>query len=155
GLISFRVDVFGRRRSLILLAILSAFGGVALILFRSTFLLIAMGFIAMLNGMGTDRSAAFAIEQAAIPNLVYDRTRTWALSWYNVVIDVGGAIGALAGAMPVVLQRTAGLDMESAYRFVFTGYSLANLGTAAFYLLLTNQIEIRKSVQSLEPVEIT
>src|SRR5262245_58859153 len=116
ALLSFRVDVFGRKRSLIFLAILSAFGGVTLILFRSVSLLIAMGFIGMLNGMGTDRSAAFAIEQAAIPSLVSDRQRTWALSWYNMIIDVGGAVGALSGALPIVLQRTAGLDLELAYR---------------------------------------
>jgi MFS family permease len=155
ALLSFRVDVFGRRRSLVLLAILSAFGGVALILFHSPLVLIAMGFFAMLNGMGTDRSAAFAIEQAAIPNLVSDRQRTWALSWYNVVIDIGGAAGALSGALPIVLQRTAGLDLESAYRWVFTGYIVVNLAAAAFYLFLTDQIEIRKSSQTVGPVKIT
>jgi MFS family permease len=59
--ISFRVDVLGRRGSLILLAILSAFGGIALISFHTPVALVVMSFIAMLNGMGTDRSAAFAI----------------------------------------------------------------------------------------------
>src|SRR5678816_2733643 len=49
ALLSFRVDVFGRRRSLVLLAILSSFGGVALILSHSPLVLIAMGFFAMLN----------------------------------------------------------------------------------------------------------
>src|SRR5438045_3998333 len=47
--ISYRVNAFGTRRSLILLAVLSAFGGVALILFRSPLLLMAMGFVGMLN----------------------------------------------------------------------------------------------------------
>jgi MFS family permease len=155
ALLSFRVDVFGRRRSLVLLAILSAFGGVALILFHSPLVLIAMGFLAMLNGMGTDRSAAFAIEQAAIPNFVSDRQRTWALSWYNVVIDIGGAAGALSGALPIVLQRTAGLDLESAYRWVFTGYTILNFASAGLYLFLTDQIEIRKSSQTVGPVKIT
>src|SRR5215510_9734498 len=62
--ISYRVDVLGRRGSLILLAVLSSFGGVALISFHAPVALIIVSFIAMLNGMGTDRSAAFAIEQA-------------------------------------------------------------------------------------------
>src|SRR6185436_11698564 len=57
ALISFRVDVFGRRRSLVLLAVLSSFGGIALVLFHSPIALLAMSFLAMLNGMGTDRSA--------------------------------------------------------------------------------------------------
>src|SRR5262245_4543483 len=96
GWISYRVDVLGRRRSLILLAIVSAFGGIALMSFHSPILLVAMSFVGMLNGMGTDRSAAFAIEQAAIPGLVSDKQRTWTLSWYNVVLDAGGALGALS-----------------------------------------------------------
>jgi MFS family permease len=155
GLISFRVDAFGRRRSLVLLSILSAFGGVALILFHSPLALIGMGFLAMLNGMGTDRSAAFAIEQAAIPNLVADRRRTWALSWYNVIIDIGGAAGALSGALPVVLQRSAGLGLESAYQWVFTAYTVVNLAAGGLYLFLTDQIEIRKPARIVEQVQIT
>jgi len=60
ALISYRVDVLGNRRSLVLLALLTALGGIVLILFRSPIVLVALGFLAMLNGMGTDRSAAFA-----------------------------------------------------------------------------------------------
>src|SRR5262245_14689694 len=87
AVISYRVDRIGRRRSLVLLSILTAFGGLALMLSPPAGALAAMSFIAMLNGMGTDRSAAFAIEQAALPSLVPDRQRTWALSWYNVILD--------------------------------------------------------------------
>src|SRR5437867_12482577 len=53
ALVSYRVDVFGRRRSLVLLAIVSASGGMALVLFRSPILLLAMAFITMLNGIGS------------------------------------------------------------------------------------------------------
>src|SRR5215510_995683 len=79
GWISYRVDALGKRRSLVLLAMLTAFGGVALALFRSPVALLVTSFLCMLNGMGTDRSASFAIEQAAIPNLVSDKRRTWVL----------------------------------------------------------------------------
>jgi MFS family permease len=145
ALISYRVHVLGNRGSLIFLAVFSAFGGIVLIFIHSPLLLVILGFIAMLNGMGTDRSAAFAIEQAAIPNFVADKQRTWALSWYNVVLDSGGALGALSGALPVVIERSAGIDLAAAYRWVFAGYSLANLGAAALYLFLTEAIEVRKT----------
>jgi MFS family permease len=142
--ISFRVDVLGRRGSLILLAILSAFGGIALISFHTPVALVVMSFIAMLNGMGTDRSAAFAIEQAAIPSLVSDKQRTWTLSWYNVVLDTGGALGALCGGLPIVLQHRAGLDLDTAYRWLFVGYSLANFMAMTLYILLSREIEGRR-----------
>lgn len=142
ALISYRVDAIGRRRSLVLLSLLAALGGIALMLSRSGPMLMALSFVAMLNGMGTDRSAAFAIEQAAIPGMVADRLRTWALSWYNVVLDGGGALGALAGALPVVIQRSAEVPLETGYRVVFAGFSLANLCAAALYLLLTPEVEV-------------
>src|SRR5215510_8517318 len=148
ALISYRADVIGTRRSLVLLAILSAFGGIVLIMFRTPIILLGMGFIVMLNGMGTDRSAAFAIEQAAIPNLVSDRQRTWVLSWYNVVLDAGGALGALAGALPVVIERSMGLGLESAYLWVFAGFTVANLSAACLYLFLTDRIELQKSAHA-------
>jgi MFS family permease len=144
GWISFRVDVLGRRGSLILLATLSSFGGVALLSFKTPIGLVVMSFIAMLNGMGTDRSAAFAIEQAAIPSLVSDKQRTWTLSWYNVVLDAGGALGALCGALPIVLQNRAGLDLDTAYKWVFAGYGVANFLAVCLYILLSKEIEVRR-----------
>jgi MFS family permease len=144
GWISFRVDVLGRRGSLILLATLSSFGGVALLSFKTPIGLVVMSFIAMLNGMGTDRSAAFAIEQAAIPSLVSDKHRTWTLSWYNVVLDAGGALGALCGALPIVLQNRAGLDLDTAYKWVFAGYGVANFLAVCLYILLSKEIEVRR-----------
>ena len=151
--ISYRVDMFGRPRSLVLLGLLAATGGIALIFTHSAPLLLAMSFIGMLNGMGTDRSAAFAIEQAAIPSLVADRQRTWTLSWYNVILDAGGAAGALAGALPVVIEHSFGLELESGYRWLFAGYSVANLCAAGLYLFLTKEMELQKP--SASSIEIT
>jgi len=55
--------------------------------------LMFLAFVGMLNGMGTDRSASFALEQAVIPGLVSDKQRTWTLSWYNLVLDSGWSFG--------------------------------------------------------------
>src|SRR5215831_15013374 len=45
--ISYRANLFGRRRSLVLLAILTAFGGIALALFRSPVVLLITSFFTM------------------------------------------------------------------------------------------------------------
>src|ERR1043166_5322861 len=86
---------FGRRRLLISAAALSSVGGVALAFVHAPIALVPLAFLFMLNGMGTDRSPAFSVEQAIVPGLVSDQSRTWALSWYNVVLDTSGAVGAL------------------------------------------------------------
>lgn len=90
-----------------------------------------LAFACMLNGMGTDGSAAVTIEQAIIPGLVSDRSRTWALSWYNVALDTSGALGALSGAPPVAIRAWSGINILAAYRWVF-GFSLGPIFVCSF-----------------------
>ncbi len=86
-IVSIRGDRWGRRRVLIGLAVLGATGYLALAAFADALLLMPLAFVGMLNGMGRDRGAAAALEQAVLPETVGADRRTWALAWYNVVID--------------------------------------------------------------------
>jgi len=73
-------DRMGRRWLLVFLSVLAAGGGIALALSPSLPLLAIVAFVGMLNGTGTDRSAAYALDQAIIPGLVSDKRRTWGLA---------------------------------------------------------------------------
>jgi len=57
------------------------------------------------------------------------------------VLDGSGALGALAAALPLVMQRHLGLDLNLAYRYVFLGYAAINLISAGLYLLLSARVE--------------
>src|SRR5712692_2303163 len=140
--VSFRGDRLGRRRTLIVLSLLSAAGGLSLALTSRFAGLLPLAFLGMLNGMGTDRTAAFAMEQAIIPGLAADHRRTWALSWYNGVLDSGHALGSLAAGIPFLLQHWWTLAPAAAYKFVFFGYAGLNLLTGVFYLLLSSRVEL-------------
>lgn len=144
--LSFGADALGRRRFWLLLSLLSALGGIALADSPSLRFLLPMAFLGMLNGTGTDRSAAFALDQALIPGLVPDAKRTWSLAWYNVLLDGGGSLGALAAAAPLMLQNRLGLSVVSSYRVVFIGYSGLCLIVAALYFLLSPAVEAANSV---------
>src|SRR5262249_47566032 len=85
----------GRKGFLLVLSVLSSLGGLALYAAPQLPLLLTMAFVAMLNGTGTERSAAFALEQAVIPGLGPDTRRTWNLALYNVLVDGGSSVGAL------------------------------------------------------------
>jgi MFS family permease len=135
-------EILGRKRLLIATSLLSAMGGLGLGFVHTPYALIPLAFLFMLNGMGTDRSPAFAVEQAVIPGLVADRSRTWALSWYNVVLDTSGAVGALGGALPVVIQHWTGMPLLHAYRPVFLLYVVLNLVSAGAYLFLDSGVEL-------------
>lgn len=142
AIVGFFGDRLGRRRALRWLAILSCVGGLALAFVPSFNGLLALAFVGMVNGMGTDRSAVFALEQAIIPGLAPDRSRTWALSWYNVLLDGGGALGALGGGLPVLLRSWAGLDLKVAYQYIFLAYAALQLLTALLYARLSPAVEV-------------
>src|SRR5262249_32924260 len=135
-------DRIGRRTILILLSVLAAAGGAGLALAPGLPLLLGVAFFGMLNGMGTDRSASFALEQAMIPGLVSNERRTWMLARYHLVLDVAGALGALAAALPLLLQRWLEIEIAAAYRLLFFAYGAANLLTAVFYVSLSPAVEV-------------
>lgn len=152
ALVGIRGDILGRRRVLAWLAILGCVGGVGLAVAPSFPLLLALTFVGMVNGMGTDRSATFALEQAIIPGLVSDRQRTWALSWYNVSLDTSGALGALAGALPLAASKWTDINLALAYKYSFFGYAALQLLCALFYSQFSPAVEARQD-PSLMPVD--
>ena len=134
-------DRSGRKWFLVILSLLSAVGGVALALTPSLPVLATLAFIGMLNGTGTDRSAAFALDQAILPGLVSDTKRTWGLAWYNVLLDSGGSLGALAAGLPLLLQHHKSLSILTSYRLVFFGYAVLCVTVAVIYLFLSPTVE--------------
>ena len=141
-ILSFAADRLGRRRSLLVLSLLSAVGGLALAVSPALPVLLLMAFVGMLNGTGTDRSASFALDQAIVPGLAPDSERTWSLAWYNVLLDGGGSFGALGAGLPILLQRHLAFSVLGSYRVLFFGYSGLCLLVAGLYLMLSPAIEI-------------
>jgi len=143
AVMSFAADRLGRKRSLLVLSSLTAIGGVALAYSPAMPLLlfIALAFVGMLNGTGTDRSPSYAIEQAVIPGLAPDAKRTWNLAFYNALIDGGGSLGALAAGFPILLQHRLGLPLLAAYKTLFLGYAVLSVVIAATYGLLSPAVE--------------
>src|SRR6185437_661974 len=140
--ITFKADQLGRRRALFVLSLLTALGALPLIWNFSLPALVAIAFVAMLNGMGTDRSAAYALEQAVLPGLVRDEKRTWMLAWYSLVLDSSGALGALAAGLPFLAQRYLDMDLGRAYQLLFVGFAAINLLSAVLYLFLSDRVEV-------------
>jgi MFS family permease len=143
--ITFKADRLGRRRTLFVLSLLTAVGSLPLIFHLGLPAMVLIAFLGMLNGMGSDRSPAFALEQATIPGLVSDEKRTWALAWYSVVLDASGALGALAAGIPIAAQKWWSMDLARSYRLLFIAYAAISVLTAFLYFLLTSDVEIRKA----------
>ena len=152
-IVSLRGDMWGRRRVLVVLAILTAMGYLALVAFTKAAALLPLALAGMLNGMGRDRGAASALEQAILPATVSDERRTWALAWYNLVLDSGHALGALAAALPTLITRIILAGPDVAHRITYALCGVAMLLSIAVYLMLTPAIEA-PSHASLAPAPI-
>jgi MFS family permease len=96
-------DRLGRRRFLVVLAILGAACLGALLGARGMAPILVFATLGMLNGMGRDRGAALALEQAILPATAGDSERTRVFAWYNVLQDMGHAAGSLLAGAPALI----------------------------------------------------
>ncbi|HYX68310.1 MAG TPA: MFS transporter [Terriglobales bacterium] len=141
-LVTYRADRLGRRRTLIVLALLSAAGGLGLVFLKTTPEIFAIAFLGMVNGTGSDRGPAYALEQATVPGVVATERRTSALAWYSLLLDTGHALGALAGGLPLLLAHRLGLDLFAAYRITFGAYLGLNALCVPLYMVLSREAEV-------------
>ena len=141
--VSLYADRFGRRPTLILLALLGAVGGAGLALTHQPSLLVFVSFIGLVNGSGTDRGPCFVLEQAILPQTTSVLHRTRVLSWHTIVMDIGHAAGALLAGLPILVSRWSGLDLFASYRATFAFYAALNVASALLYAQPGVAIEVQ------------
>ena len=134
-------DRIGRKRWLVALGVLGAAGGIVFAFSSQIVVLGVAAFLGMLNSLGKDRAAALAIEQAILPSTGGDAERTRAFAWYNVIQDVGHALGAALAVLPPFLREFAGVNPLDSLRAAMILYALLYAATAVLYLGLTSQAE--------------
>ncbi|HYM77093.1 MAG TPA: MFS transporter [Candidatus Dormibacteraeota bacterium] len=140
--VSFAADRLGRRSSLIVLSLLSVIPALVLAFSPGLAVLLLAAFFGMLNGTGTDRSPTFVLDQAILPGLAPDSSRTWNLALYNALLDGGGSLGALCSSLPLLLHDRFGSPLLSEYRTLFFAYAGLCLTVAAFYWFLSPAVEV-------------
>jgi len=98
-------DRLGPKRFLMSLGLLAAAGGTLFALTKEPAFMAGAAFLGMVNGMGRDRGAALILEQALLPGTTSDDQRTRVFAVYNILQDVGHALGALMATLPTYLER--------------------------------------------------
>src|SRR5512133_3827068 len=117
-------DRFGRKRTLILGALLMAGAGVAFVLARNLILLIIAAVIGVISPSGNEIGPFLSVEQAGLTQLISNQSRTQFFAWYNLVGSFATATGALSGGwLAQVLQNNEWTALAS-YRVVLMGYAL-------------------------------
>jgi len=127
-----RADRLGRRRMLIVGAILMVAAGVTFAWTRDFRLLVVAGTIGVISPSGNEVGPFLPIEQAALAHVVPRDSRTTVFAWYTLAGSLATAAGSLCGGVVSQgLQRTAATPLAS-YRVVVLLY--AGLGAVLAFL---------------------
>jgi MFS family permease len=138
-----RADRIGRRRMLIVGAVLMAAAGLAFACTSNFWFLIVAGTIGVISPSGNEVGPFLSIEQAALSHVVPARTRTDVFAWYTLAGSLATAIGALCGGtLTHALQQTA-ISPVVSYRVVVILYALLGAILAFVFTRLSSAAEVR------------
>jgi len=133
-----RADRIGRRRMLIVGAILMAAAGLIFACTSNFLFLLIAGTIGVISPSGNEVGPFLPIEQAALSHVVPDQSRTTIFAWYTLAGSLATAAGSLAGGMfSHALQTTAMLPPGS-YRAVVLLYAGLGALLAFFFTRLSS-----------------
>ncbi len=138
--IGLMADSWGRRRTLLVLAIIMALTGAIFTLTRFYPALALAAFFGVLGSTNSETAPFLPIEQAMLPQTCAADRRTHLFARYNLVASLAGALGALAAALPDLLTRI-GVARPLGVNLIFWLYSGCALGVAWLTTRLTTAIE--------------
>jgi MFS family permease len=135
-----RADRFGRRRTLIVGAVLMVAAGLVFASSTMFWLLVLTGTIGVISPSGNEVGPFLSIEQAALSHVVTDRSRTEVFAWYTLAGSIATALGALAaGTATRVLQES--IAPVGSYRAVVILYAGLGVFLAGLFSLLSPTAE--------------
>ena len=137
-------DSLGRRRLLIVGALLMVSAGCVFALTDNVVLLITAAIFGTISPSGKEVGPFLSIEQAVLPQTIEDQHRTMIFSSYNIVGSFAGAVGALAVGLPSLFS----LSPVSGYRFLVWGYVLSAILLTALFVFLSPSIEVNTTIDA-------
>lgn len=135
-------DRWGRRRTLVILALLMALTGLIFGFVRWFPLLLLAAFAGTLGTSASETAPFLPIEQAMLGSQGTGAGRTSLFARYNLVASVAGAVGALIAGLPALLARN-GLPFDPLLALTFCVYALAALLVALQAASLSAQVEAK------------
>ncbi len=140
-------DRFGRKRTLILGALLMLGAGVVFIVTRNVVVLMAAAIIGVISPSGNEIGPFLSVEQASLSHLLPNEKRTQIFAWYNLVGSFATAVGALTGGWLAQLLQARGMSALEAYRVVLMGYAIGGLILGILFLSLSRDVEVGAASQ--------
>jgi len=137
-------DRIGRKRMLILGAILMATAGAAFALTNNFLFLVVAATIGVLSPSDKEVGPFLAIEQAALSQTIHDDRRTAVFAWYNLVGSLAAAFGALIGGFACQEFLRIGITGAAVYRPLVVAYSGVGVVLMCSFFFLSQAAELPK-----------
>ena len=141
-------DKIGRRKFLILYAVLMIISAIIFFLTTNYVALIIAALIGTINVTGSEVGAFLSLEQAILPQTVSDvKKRTSIFAIYNTVGTFAMSGGVLLSGLPHFFSKQFGLDQFISIKILFLAFAACAGGALVIYLILSSKVEIRSQSQ--------
>lgn len=137
-----RADRLGRRRMLVVGAILMAAAGLAFAATRSFLLLTIAGTIGVISPSGNEVGPFLPIEQAALSQVVPAGERTSVFAWYTLAGSFATALGSLAGGVLSHRLQRADFGAPASYQVIVLVYAALGVLLAGIFSRLSAVVEV-------------
>src|SRR5215831_15500349 len=137
-----QADWIGRRRMLVMGAILMAGAGLAFAFTKNFLLLVLAGTIGVISPSGNEVGPFLSIEQAALSEVITSETRTAVFAWYALTGAIATAAGSLFGGVLTASLQTLTLTAVRSQRVVVLLYAAMGLVLGIAFGRLSSAAEV-------------
>lgn len=149
-LLTITADRFGRKKTLIIGAILMMLAGLVFVLTSNPVILIIAAIIGVISPSGNEIGPFLPVEQAMLSQLVLKEQRPAVFAWYNLSGSLATAFGALIGGWLATLLQNYGVSPFDSYRYILIGYALIGGVLAFVFTGLSQSCEVVPSDAAVE-----
>ncbi|MGI0065602.1 MAG: MFS transporter [Nitrosotalea sp.] len=139
-------DKIGRRKILVIYAILMIISSVIFFVTDNYVALVIAALIGTINVTGSEVGAFLSLEQALLPQTISDiKKRNSIFAIYNAAGTFAMSAGVLLSGLPLILQNY-GFDKIGAIKLLFLIYAACAVAVLVIYLALSKNIEVKDNV---------
>lgn len=140
-----QADRIGRRRMLIVGAILMAGAGLVFAFTRNFVLLVLAGTIGVISPSGNEVGPFLSIEQAALSEVISSGNRTTVFAWYALTGAIATAAGSLCGGLITSSLQGSTMSAVASQRAIVLLYAAMGLVLAVIFSRLSAGAEVHRS----------
>ncbi|MGE5818885.1 MAG: MFS transporter [Deltaproteobacteria bacterium] len=139
--ITTRADRVGRKRMLLVGAVLMVCAGILFAVTRNFYVLLLAATIGVISPSGNEVGPFVAIEQSALAQILPGESRTQAFAWYQLAGSMATALGSLVGGGLTQILQDGGATPLLSYRLTILAYAVLGVVLAAVFCFLSPQVE--------------